>query len=229
MKEKTEKKVLIVDDEQSMRLILKEQFFDYNQFGDCPYEFSVDTAKSGAECIQKVQTNEYDVIIMDIRMEEEKSGLDTSFAIYEQMGMETPVRIMFTGYPNYRECVEAIRHGAWDYFVKEDTDDKLLTQIVVDSAIERLKQLDLRKEQEKLIASDWLPNNIRELQAEFSGQLIALWHKPKIKVIVSGKDAFELEKKLKSWRKKHKAWEQPMIVFIPNIAPKEVIGGPENE
>jgi hypothetical protein len=88
-------------------------------------------------------------------------------------------------------------------------------QVVVDSAIARLQQLDLRREQEKHIATNWLPENLRALQARYGRQLIALWHEPEVKVIASGRDAFELEVNLKDWRIQHAAWEQPFIVQIP--------------
>lgn len=224
MNEKIKKAVLIVDDEPRMCEILKDRFTDCNEKADCPYNFEVDVALSAAECIQKVRVKEteadeppYDVIVLDVRMEMETSGLEASlpWALYQHLGWEVPIRIIFTGYPSYRQCVEAMRYDAWDYIVKEDVGTTPATQIVVDSAVTRLQQLDLRREQEQLIAADWLPRHLWNLQPEYGGKLVAIWHQPEIKVIASGRDAFELEGNLKDWRRQHAAWEQPFLVQIP--------------
>lgn len=225
MNEKTKKAVLIVDDEPRMCEILRDRFTDCNEKADCPYEFEVDIALSAAECIQKVRTKSYDVMVLDIFMEEETSGLEAArtlglpevaVALGEEHGPERPVMIVFTGHrPSYRQCVEAMRYGAWDYIVKEDVGDTPMAQIVVDSALARLQQLDLRRELEQRIAADWLPRHLSDLQPQYGRKLVAIWHQPEIRVIASGSDAFELETNLKEWRKHHAAWEQPFLVRIP--------------
>lgn len=226
MSEKTKKSVLVVDDEQRMCKILRDRFTDCNENVDCPYKFEADVALSAAECVEKVRAKikgteadkpPYDVIVLGIRMEEETTGLKTNLALacLEEFGPEIPVRIIFTGYPNYSQCVEAMRYGAWDYIVKEDVGDTPMSQIVVNSALARPQQLDLRREQEQQIAADWLPRHLPELQPQYGGQLVALWHRPEVKVIASGHDAFELEANLKDWRKQHATWEQPFVVQIP--------------
>ncbi|MCI0563870.1 MAG: response regulator [Nitrososphaera sp.] len=218
MDEKNKKIVLIVDDEPRMCESLKDRFTDCNENVDCLYKFEADVALSVAECVQKVRAKSYDVIVLDVRLEEEEEGglkANLGLALREESGPERPVRIIFTGYPSYKQCVEAIRHGAWDYIVKEDVDDTSMFQIVVDSALKRLQQLDLRRELEQQIAAEWLPQHFHELQAKYGGQLVALWHRPKVEVLADGVDAFELEAKLKDWRTQHAAWEQPYIVQIP--------------
>ena len=95
------------------------------------------------------------------------------------------------------------------------TTDTPLAQLVVDSAVSRLRQLDQRREQESLICSGWLPRNILDLQERYGGKLVALWHAPVVYVVASGRDAFDLEEGLKDWRRGHEAWEQPFVVRIP--------------
>jgi CheY-like chemotaxis protein len=122
MNRKNQKAVLIVDDEQRMCESLKDRFTDCNDKLDCPYEFEVDIVLSADECRQKVLTKSYDVIVLDVVLDirvkgktgEETSGLDAALALalYEQQGWETPIRIIFTGYPSYEQCVKAMRHGA---------------------------------------------------------------------------------------------------------------------
>jgi len=221
---KIEKRVLIVDDEPRMREVLADNFEDCNEDKDCEYNFIVDMASSAAECIAKIRDANYDVIVLDIRMEEETSGLATAQAfrlsemakaINKEFGPELPIRIIFTGYPQYPQCVEVMRSGAWDYIVKEDVGEKSMFKIVVDSALVRLRQLDLRRKHEELFASDWVPKHIHELQKQYGGKLVALWHQPQPEVIAAGIDAFDLEEKLINWRNEHEEWEQPFIVKIP--------------
>jgi len=221
--EKPKKAVLIVDNELHICKVLKDNFTDFNKKVDCPYEFEVDIALSAAECIEKVRTKKgvdgdtppYDIIVLDIRMEKENSGVEAAAALHVQLGWETPIRIIVTGFPNYRDCVETMRHGVWDYVIKEEVGGLPFPRIVVDSALTRLQQLDVRREQEQQIAADWLPRHFYELRAGCGGQLVALWHRPKVTVIASGRDAFELEAGLEEWRKQHPSWQQPFVVQIP--------------
>jgi CheY-like chemotaxis protein len=222
MSEKARKRVLIVDDEPLMCEILLDRFRECAGNPDSPYEFDADVANSAAECVERIRaagpgagSAPYDVVVLDIRMEGERSGLEASFALQQQQGAESPVRIICTGYPSYRDCVEATRNGAWDYIVKEDVAETPLAQRVVNSAVVRLRQFDLRREQESLIASGWLPLNILDLQARHAGKLVALWHAPEVRVIASGRDAFELESELKDWGKGREAWERPFVVQVP--------------
>lgn len=222
MSSKPKKLVLVADDEETMRQGLIRRFQRRSETIDCPYEFEVDAVPSAAECIAvvraKLPTEEsYDVIVLDIHMEEELSGLNAALDLATQLGHEEPVRIMFTGYPQYRDCVQAIQGGVWDYIVKDDVAGRSAFQLVVDSALNRLQQLEQRREQEQLIAVDWYPRNFHELQMQYGGQVIALWHQPAVAVIASGCDTFELEMNLKEWREQHASWEKPYLLKVPMI------------
>jgi CheY-like chemotaxis protein len=222
MSEKIRRGVLVVDDERLMRDILRDTFDDCAETADCPYAFDVEVAGSAAACVEKIRERgrrddraPFDVIVLDVRMEAERSGLETAFALQEQLGAESPVRIILTGYPNYGDCVEAMRYGAWDYIVKQDVGQTPMAQVVVNSAVERLRRLDQRREQETRVAAGWIPAHLLDLQAEHAGRLVALWHEPEVRVIASGRDAFELEERLKDWHGEHDAWEQPFVVQVP--------------
>jgi hypothetical protein len=169
----------------------------------------------------------YDVIVLDMVIETERAGLEAAFAfqLSQQLGWEVPVRIIFTGWPDWRQCVQAMRNGVWDYIRKEDVGETPAAQIVVESALSRLKQLDLRREHERRIADDWLPRNVWKLLPEHAGKLVAIWHQPEVTVIASGVDAFELEANLRSWREQHFTWEEPFIVEIPSLRSASKEGG----
>jgi putative two-component system response regulator len=98
--------ILIVDDElgprESLRMILK---------GD----YGVETAGSGKEAIFLIDSNEFDLIILDIRMPE-MNGIDLLKVIREK-SPETEV-IMVTAYASVDTATEALRLGAVDYLNK---------------------------------------------------------------------------------------------------------------
>src|SRR5262249_25009252 len=142
------------------------------------YTFSVEVVATAKESAAKLKIVSYDVVVFDVRLEEEDSGLYTAFALHQEAGATTPIRLMFTGFPSYRDCVRAMRCGAWDYIVKEDVGDVSMFDVLVNSALDRLRQLDLREKQENAIAIEWLPKHIYSLHAGYRGKLVALWQNP---------------------------------------------------
>ena len=201
MTDKSLKNVLIVDDEVTWHEVLKKRFGDYEKKADCPYRFRVDTASSAAEGIQMFrqktrQNSQYEVIVLDIRMETPEAGLDACFGVGMQLRDDLPVIIFLTGYGSNESCVRAIRNGAWDYTTKEDVGDRFAAQVVVDSAADRLQELDLRRSYADVVAS-WLPEHLGRLQTEYGGHIVALWREDDgLRVVASGVDAFDLARAL---------------------------------
>lgn len=215
MNETTTKLVLIADDEESIRDIERDGFIQSNERRDCPYDFEIDLVGSVAECFQSIRNKTYDVIVLDMRMEEETSGIQAAFALHEQLGVGMPIRIIVTGFPSYPQCVQAMRYGVWDYIVKMDAHGVGIARRLVESAVCRLRQIDLRQKHEQEIGAKWLPANFLSLRERYSGQIVAIWHKPQVGVVANGRDAFELEEKLATWRGAHAVWEQPYVVEMP--------------
>lgn len=217
------KAVLIVDDEKSMAEALASRFRSCNRNPDCPYAFTVRIALSTEESIREIRkkhkgNSHYDVVILDVVMESVSSGVEAALALDIEGNPHSPVRVIFTGHPSQRDCVQAMRYDAWDYIVKKDVGETPATQVVVNSVIHRLRQLDIRAEQERLITHDWLPRNFRRLRSdsrEAGERLIALWHEPEVHEVADAQDAFELLERLGPWRASHEIWEEPYIVQIP--------------
>ena len=57
----TKSNLLIVDDEEPLRVILESELTESE-------EFVVDTAADGGEAINRIQAKVYDVILLDVRM-----------------------------------------------------------------------------------------------------------------------------------------------------------------
>jgi hypothetical protein len=108
-----------------------------------------------------------------------------------------------------------MRTGVWDYVIKRDKDDRGFAEQAVDSAVEKLQQLDLRETIKRKVFDEWLPSNFHVLQRDYPGQVVALWHEPEVRVVAAGEDAFAMYGALKEWREEHKVWEAPQFLRIP--------------
>ena len=100
-------KVLVIDDEEIMRLTLGEGLGDFG--------YDVETASDGLEGIKKLKEFRPDVILLDMRLRTE-NGLDIARKI-KQLDEYVEIIIM-TAYGDIKTAIEAIRIGAIDYIKK---------------------------------------------------------------------------------------------------------------
>jgi len=100
-------KILIIDDEASIRGSLKE-ILEYE-------DFEVDEADSGKAGVDKATANQYDLIFCDIKM----PGMDGIEALEKMKasGVESPV-VMISGHGTVETAVDALKKGAWDFIEK---------------------------------------------------------------------------------------------------------------
>jgi len=117
-------KILIVDDEQSIRRTLR----DILEFE----KYKVDEAADGVEALVKLKKDKYDVIIMDIKMPK-MDGLETLERI-NLLAADTPV-VMISGHGTVETAVDAVKKGAFDYIQKPPDLNRLL--ITIRNAMEK--------------------------------------------------------------------------------------------
>jgi len=219
--------VLVVDDMSYICDDLRDTFLAHNRKPDGKYQFDVDIATTIEEAIDKVRarpvTDQYHVIVLDLSFapadENNRDGLRVSDALglCLRFGQTIPVEIIFSGYAGLKDCVQAMRHGAWDVINKLEDEDGDPYDRVVASAVARLMSLDLQ-EHLATVAVAYLQRRIATLQRQFGGQVIAIWHEPEVGVIAHGRDAFDLEQQLVSWRATHAEWMYPFVTQIPELA-----------
>jgi DNA-binding NtrC family response regulator len=127
------KKILVVDDDQQMRLDLTEIL---SMEG-----YDVDSAGSGEEALKFIQRNGYDIVISDLKMPG-MNGLELLARIKE---LKTDTRvIMITAYATIESAVEAMRRGASDYISKPFKINEI--EVAVRRALEEAKfRENLRK------------------------------------------------------------------------------------
>lgn len=132
---KPETPILVVDDEESLRLTF-QIFLDREGYGP------VVTAATFDEALALIERQSFDLIISDIVMDG-ASGIDLLRRVREK-GLECPV-VIVTGYPNISTATEAVRLGAFDYLSKPVKKNDLLR-----TARMALQQYDLWKEKNRL-------------------------------------------------------------------------------
>ncbi len=101
------KRILIVDDEEDVRLFLRDFLNDH--------EYQVDTAGSGEEALEKIAKNVPNVLLLDIMMPG-MDGLQTLEAVKSKNPQVTV--IMITALKDEARIVKAKKLGAHDYIVK---------------------------------------------------------------------------------------------------------------
>jgi two-component system response regulator AtoC len=101
------RRVLVVDDEENLRLVLRTLLKRQG--------YEVETAESGEEALKLVDTFGPDVILTDVRMPK-MGGLDL-LATLQAKGNEATVIIM-SAYGNVDLALDAIKAGAYDYVQK---------------------------------------------------------------------------------------------------------------
>ena len=101
------KKILIIDDERSIRRALREilEFEEYDVF----------EAENGREGLDLLKANQYDLVFCDIKMPI-LDGMEVLEA-FKKTENETPF-IMISGHGTIETAVEAIRKGAFDFIEK---------------------------------------------------------------------------------------------------------------
>jgi two-component system response regulator MprA len=103
----TDAKILIADDEEALRELLREQLSTQG--------YTIDEAGDGVEAVEKLEKETYDLAILDINMPR-KTGLDVLRYIREhQLPMKV---IMLTGRLGFSVGSESMMLGADEYITK---------------------------------------------------------------------------------------------------------------
>ncbi|QII69706.1 sigma-54-dependent Fis family transcriptional regulator [Apibacter sp. B3706] len=113
-------KILIVEDEGTIRRVLKNILLDENK------KFEIDEAKDGLEAKQLIDKNEYDLVICDIKMPK----MDGEELLCQVM-KEKPLLpfIMISGHGTIEIAVDCIKKGAFDYISKPPDLGRLLSAV----------------------------------------------------------------------------------------------------
>lgn len=130
-------KVLVVDDEEPFRRLLKKELTRKG--------FSVEVAHDGDSALSLVARDLFDVVLLDIVM----PGTDGITVMKNMMrDPSAPAIIVLTGRATVETAVDAMKNGAYDYLTKPYKLDELM--IIINRAYEyrRLKMKNQQLQQE---------------------------------------------------------------------------------
>lgn len=107
-----------MDDEEHVRFLLSEEL---SQHG-----YDVSTAESGEEAVTMLQKDEYDLILVDLKM----PGMDGLQVMGEarKLAPDTVV-IMLTAHATLDSAIETLRQGGHDYLTKPSSTEEILSSV----------------------------------------------------------------------------------------------------
>jgi DNA-binding NtrC family response regulator len=110
--------ILVVDDEASIRRTLIE-ILEYE-------DYEVDIAEDGTEALEKLRSDPYDLVLLDVKMPD-VDGMEVLETMAEEMP-ELPV-VMISGHGTIETAVEATKLGAYDFIEKPPDLNRLLLTV----------------------------------------------------------------------------------------------------
>lgn len=116
------KRVMVVDDDRASCELLREIFAGQG--------WTVETALTPDEALEKARKTKFDLIVSDLNLEAEKSGLD----LLKDLRDQCPV-ILVTAFGSLDAAVNATREGAWDFISKPFKVDQVIT--IAEQALNR--------------------------------------------------------------------------------------------
>ncbi|QAR30389.1 sigma-54-dependent Fis family transcriptional regulator [Ornithobacterium rhinotracheale] len=113
-------KILIVEDEQAIRNVLKSILEDEDK------SFKVEEAEDGEQAMDKIKNTDYDLVICDIKMPK-KDGVEVLEEAIE-INPDIPF-LMVSGHGDIETAVDCIKKGAYDYIPKPPDLNRLLSSV----------------------------------------------------------------------------------------------------
>jgi two-component system response regulator AtoC len=119
MEQEATAKILVVDDDEATQELLREVLSEAGH--------RVVTSGSGEEALEAGKRESFDVIISDMKLGENLSGLDVLRA-YKDIQPESEV-ILITAFGSMETAIEAVKAGAFDYLSKPFKIEEVLLQV----------------------------------------------------------------------------------------------------
>lgn len=148
-------KVLIIDDEESMRdscslILIKDGYL-------------IDTAENGNEGLKKLEEWHPEFVLIDLKM----PGIDGLEVLEKVKEFDSEIiPIVITGYATVESAVEAMKRGAYDFLPKPFTPEEL--RIIIKRGLERrnlIKEAESLRREKKLIEENFITMVTHQLRS----------------------------------------------------------------
>ena len=124
-------KILIIEDEESIRRVLKKILVEENS------SYLIFEASDGLSAIELIKNEDFDLILCDIKMPR-MDGLEV-LELTKKIKPDIPI-VMISGHGDLETAVETMRFGAYDYISKPPDLNRLLN--TVRNALDRKKLIN---------------------------------------------------------------------------------------
>lgn len=205
------KKILIIDDEQDICLLLKKFFSKKG--------FETFSAENGKEGIAKIETQSVDLVICDFKLPD-YTGLE----ILQKIKIIDPAIqvVIITGYSDVRIAVDALKKGAFDYVTKPLYPEEIL--LTVERALQtehsdaKAPSKQFRHRKEKVFVAGQSP------QSQSVQKHIDLIAPTDMSVIILGETGTGKEYAARAIHQKSKRANHPFIAVDCGALPKGLAG-----
>ena len=142
------KSILVVEDDKAILKSLKKTLQSE--------DYSVDTAETGKEALQKSQRKFFNLALLDIKLPDIEGT-----ELLKTMHKKQPemMKIMVTGYPSLENAVIALNHGADAYTIKPVKPEKLLD--LIEDRLEEQSQAEKMTEGK---VTEWIKTRARRIE-----------------------------------------------------------------
>ena len=201
--------VLIIDDEKSIRFVLREILEDE--------KYKIEEASDGVEGLKKLTSSNFDAVLCDIKMPKMDGITLLEKAIAE--GVDTPF-IMISAHGSIDTAVDATKKGAFDFIEKPPDLNRVL--LAVRNAVERenlVKETKVLKR--KIAKSNSIIGESAEIQKVF--ETIEKVAPTEARVLITGPNGSGKELIAKSLHSNSIRSKKPLIEVNCAAIPSELI------
>jgi DNA-binding NtrC family response regulator len=144
------KSILIVDDDETILAVLKE-ILELDGY-------SVETAATGKEAIEKSENIFFNLSMLDIKLPD-MEGTE----LITRLHKENPqmIRIIITGFPSFDNAVKSLNLGA-DAYITKPVNSKELLELVG----EKIREQQAASQIDEDHVSGWINGKIRQIEQE---------------------------------------------------------------
>jgi len=202
-------RILVVDDERSMRELLEILLLKNG--------YDVQCAQSGVEALNIIQDQLFDLVITDIRMHP-VNGLE----VLKKCKTISPrtIVIMISAYASNETAVEAMNEGAYDYFPKPFNNEEILS--VISNALgNRGDDQNLIKSQEGPLYFGCLIGESAPMRKVY--ETIQRVAKTGSNVVVTGESGTGKELVAKAIHRQSARRDQPLIIVNCGGVPENLV------
>ena len=210
--EKNEYKILVVDDENSLRELLSILL---QREG-----YLVEQAVDGAAAFALAQENTYDLIISDIQMPK-MTGIELLRQLREEDNDVTVM--MITAFSSTEEAVEAMKLGAYDYITKPFKNDEI--RLVIKNALEREQLQQENRQLKQQLGQRFSFHNLIGNSPAMS-KLIALLERvapSQVNVLITGESGTGKELVAKALHQNSDRKNQPFVPINCGAIPENLL------